>query len=79
MNTQDNATIANPSRSRSFSTPDGRISTKKDRSKMTLQESEQMPVSRPYSRVMEGGRNKMQYQQAEPLGLKEEGGEPPQH
>jgi len=28
---------------------------------------------------MEGGRSKMQYQQAEPLGLKEEGGEPPQH
>ena len=54
-------------------------STKKDRSKMTLQESEQMPGSRPYSQVMEGGRSKMQYQQAEPLGLKEEGGEPPQH
>ena len=46
---------------------------------MTPQGLEKMLVCLSCNQVMGDGRSNMKYQQAEPLGLKEEGGELPQH
>ena len=54
-------------------------STKKGRVRMTPQGLEKMLVCLSCNQVMGDGRSNMKYQQAEPLGLKEEGGELPQH
>jgi len=46
---------------------------------MKLQELRKTLVCQSYNRVMGGGCSKMQYRQAAPSGLKEEGGELPRH
>lgn len=55
------------------------FSIKKGRLGTIPQELKKMLVSQSYNRVMADGCSKMRYQQAGPLGQKEEGGEPQQH